>query len=336
MAGWGIHTVPMAHLTLEPGPAGDKKRALGTALLVTVWKTIPPKLKHTATSTVLAWEPQGLLQREKDSLPPKAGHQRECGGSGGHFQSQMGKFPRLQPIPIQSDHSNPQDPCCPFPKGCPFTSLFLPAGRQTQACQRSRGEAGVGVPGWGCDFFFLLLLAFSDFSSLAAEASAHLLPTLPPSACSSRGLPAAEVALLKDLLQPSPLPTSPSSTSSHPGGDAFIQAFLSGWQQLAQLWAGRRASSPAHVPGTPSFAVTPLQLPSPGTARPCRASLYSVLCGCVCVLDVVLSSCHACVRGSMDREGCGRWAEACRGPFTADWMPFSLGFRSQKGSWHLP
>lgn len=125
--------------------------------------------------------PWGLVQR--DSSPLRTGHQgshpcRECGGSGGYFQRWMEKFSKIWGWKWLFQSTGPS---LPFPKRV-VTSLLLPAGHQAQSKSEGQGEAAVGVLGWGWGFFLLLYLVFSHSYSPAAEASAHLLPTLPSSA----------------------------------------------------------------------------------------------------------------------------------------------------------
>lgn len=88
----------MGHLASELGPAGGKRSALGTALPVTSCGPVLPNQKAHGPPP-LSWpgSPGGLVQRDSDTL--RAGRRGshpcgECGGSGGHFQSRMGKVPR--------------------------------------------------------------------------------------------------------------------------------------------------------------------------------------------------------------------------------------------------
>lgn len=172
----------MGHLALELGLAGGKRRTLGAALPVTSYRAVLPNKKHGATSTVLAWEPQGalskgiphLLGRDAKGPIPLGSVEVQVATSKARCESSLGNE-------IRNDHPNPQDACHPFQKGLsrPFSSQ---QDDRLKAVHESRGEAGVGALRWRWGCFLLLQLPFSHSSSPAAEVSTHLLPVLPLSA----------------------------------------------------------------------------------------------------------------------------------------------------------
>lgn len=253
------------HLASEAGPAGGERRVLGTALPVTVCGAVLPNQEQAGhlhypslgAPGGLAKGTNPLLGQDTKGPVPVGSVQIQVAASRAGQESSPGARAR-------NDHPSPWDPCHPFPKRAVMSPS--PPSRTTGS-EQVRG-AGVGG-GAGVGMGFLFTVVAGIFSLLFPHCrSEHPPPSRPASVSTliqgaSRGggdfaektfsnchrFPPPPAAALPLLLFP-PLTD---------GGMLSFGAPRTAGGIWAQLRAGRRASSSAHLPGIPSFAVTPLR-----------------------------------------------------------------------------